>query len=29
VSMMTLRGLFRWDGEVCFLVALGTQDEVS
>ncbi len=23
-----LRVLFRWDGEVCFLVALGTHDEV-
>ena len=23
-----LRVLFRWDGDVCFLVALGTHDEV-
>lgn len=23
-----LRVLFRWDGETCFLVALGTNDEV-
>lgn len=23
-----LRVLFRWDGEVCFLVAIGTHDEV-
>jgi mRNA-degrading endonuclease YafQ of YafQ-DinJ toxin-antitoxin module len=23
-----LRVLFRWEGEVCFLVALGTHDEV-
>lgn len=23
-----LRILFRWDGDVCFLVALGTHDEV-
>ena len=24
-----LRVLFRWDGEVCFLVNLGSHDEVS
>jgi mRNA-degrading endonuclease YafQ of YafQ-DinJ toxin-antitoxin module len=23
-----LRALFRWDGDACFLVALGTHDEV-
>jgi mRNA-degrading endonuclease YafQ of YafQ-DinJ toxin-antitoxin module len=23
-----LRVLFRWDGEVCFLVTLGTHDEI-
>ena len=23
-----LRVLFRWDGDVCFLIALGTHDEV-
>jgi mRNA interferase YafQ len=23
-----LRALFRWEGDVCFLVALGTHDEV-
>ena len=23
-----MRVLFRWDGDVCFLVALGTHDEV-
>jgi hypothetical protein len=23
-----LRALFRWDGDTCFLVALGTHDEV-
>ena len=24
-----LRVLFRWDGDLCFLVALGTHDEVN